>query len=87
MTGMLSAAKLVVYMSDGAKHEVVLKPRHVKAIQLYFRGKDPVDMEQTIYTCWLVLTESGEYFGDLEAFELALDDIGVGEDDEDSPKA
>jgi len=75
MSGMLAKAKLVVFMADGAKHEVALKPRHIKAIQQHFVGQDPVDMEQAIYTCWLVLTESGEWFGTLEEFEMALDDI------------
>jgi hypothetical protein len=83
MSGMLSKAKLMAYMADGSKHEVALKPRHVKAVQLRFRDENPVEMEQTIYMCWLVLKDSGEWLGDLEEFEQALDDIGVVEDEPD----
>ena len=80
MSGLLSLTRLIVYMSDGSKHEVVLKPRHVKAVQLRFRDENPVEMEQTIYMCWLVLKDSGLWLGDLEEFEQALDDIGIVED-------
>lgn len=84
--GMLSQSRLLVFMSDGSKHEVVLKPRHVKAIQLRFRDEEPVDMERTIYTCWLVLRDTGEFIGTLEEFEQVLDDIGLPED-KPGPKA
>ena len=86
MNGWLANARLIAYMQDGSKFEVRPKPRHVKALQLRFRGEEPVEMERTIYTCWLVLKDSGEWMGTLEEFELALDDIGVPEDDPD-PKA
>jgi hypothetical protein len=78
--GLLGQSRLIAYMSDGSKHEVMLKPRHVKAIQIRFRDEEPVDMERTIYTCWLVLRDTGDFPGTLEEFELQLDDIGVPED-------
>jgi len=85
MTGMLANVRLIAYMEDGSKHEVVMKPRHVKQMQLRFRDENPVDMEQTIYMCWLVLKDSGEWLGTLEDFELELDDISAG--DAPDPKA
>jgi len=85
MSGLLSSARLIAYMADGSKHEVVMKPRHVKQMQLRFRDENPVDMEQTIYMCWLVLKDSGEWLGTLEDFELELDDISAG--DAPDPKA
>jgi len=86
MTGMLANVRLIAYMEDGSKHEVVMKPRHVKQIQQRFLDQPAVEMEQTIYMCWLVLKDSGEFMGTLDEFELALADIGIAEDDPD-PKA
>lgn len=74
---MLATARLIVFMEDGSKHEVAVKPRHVKALQLRFRDEPSVEMEQTIYLCWLVLKDSGEWLGTLDEFEQALADIGI----------
>ena len=49
MSGMLADARLIAYMADGSKHEVRMKPRHVKQVQTRFRDEKPGEMEQTIY--------------------------------------
>jgi len=91
MSGLLSHAKLIVYMKDGTEYEMVPTPLDIKQVQLHFRGQDPVEMEQTLFTSWKVLNNAGVVSDDFETFERQVKDYGVpgnGDGQEvDDPKA
>ena len=86
--GLLESGRLLAKV-NGEWHPVTLQPKDVKNIQLWARcqSETPVEMDQTIYTCWTALHRTGVWPGDLASFEDAFNDVAVDEAEDELDEA